>query len=753
MVPVPHLPSVPPALRRARPRLLARSLRRRRAAIAVTAAAAALILVIECFGFNLPFWGSFGASTDSVSAHNEMGPGLERVENGLLRVTDPTGAWLETRADGTSDYARVDLVRPDGASVRVIHVRAVVDGETQPEETVTASSERSLFIHARGSGVMRVWIQEERGATVPIDAVRANVRVPFVFDTLRVAVMAGIALAVALWRPGSPLWRIPLDTSSRIQRWGFVALLTPIAVYTVSSIVWQITYAGPLVFHAPYAYTYDFEQYGYAAQSLMHGHTWLDLTVPDELASAANPYDVVTRDRLLEEGVTPIYWDHAFYNGRWYSYFGVLPAVLVFLPYRLLTGQTLPNAAAMHLLLFLALTGLWLLTIRLIVRIRPRTSLAATLLMLVFVPLAANFGYLWYRMNFYSVPLVASTALTTFGLWFWIGARASSRPLTPVDRWRVEGADELSLPRLGLGALLIAANFGCRPTFCLAALLGFPLFWPQIRALATSLRSGRVGWAHALRAPAVVAVAALVPVVPLMAYNRARFGSILDFGNAYQLTVTDMTRFREPVADILPAIGYYLFLPLRLTGRFPFVALSPTPFPEWSFAEPMVGGLFVLCPLLLGVFALPFLAARARHRSPGGGPLHAMLLCMPVLGFALTVFDAVSAGLGWRYMCDFGWLFALSTMPVLLAVLGDADPRAGGAPGEVLPETPSGSGMTARLGRTRPRARRAARSAVLIMLLWTAAVVMLSCFTPGRQDQMITGNPGLFHDVMSWFSF
>lgn len=56
------------------------------------------------------------------------------------------------------------------------------------------------------------------------------------------------------------------------------------------------------------------------------------LDVPDALRDADNPYDVTTRQQLLADGVSPVYWDYAFFNGRWYSYFGVVPALLLFGP-------------------------------------------------------------------------------------------------------------------------------------------------------------------------------------------------------------------------------------------------------------------------------------------------------------------------------------------------------------------------------------------------------------------------------------
>ncbi|WP_223847640.1 hypothetical protein [Bifidobacterium callitrichos] len=728
---MPHLPRLSFGLSPLPRRLL----RRHRRAIVLTVVTALLILLIECFGFNMPFWRTLGASMDSAAYENTMGPGLERTDTGSLRVTDPSGAWLQVETDGTSDFARVDALTPKQDALRIVHLRASLDGGTAASRTVSLVSQRSLFIPTHGAGTLRVWIEEGKNQIIPIEAIRANVRVPFTFDVTRVALMAGAVLMVVLLGPWSRLWRIALDTSRLWQRLGFAALLTPFAVSMVTNVVWQMMYSQPLVFHALGGYTYDFEQYGRLADSLLHGRTWLDLMVPPELASAADPHDVITRNRLFAEGVDPIYWDHAYFEGRWYTYFGVLPAVLLFMPYRMLSGRMLSSAAAVHLLMFLALLFTCLLVVRVIARLAPRTSVAATLIALIFVPLAGNYGYLFYRTNFYSVPFAASLTLTALGLWLWVGAQTAKPPLNPADRWQVGSAPEISLPRLGLGALCIASNFGCRPTFCLAALLGFPLFWPQIRALVSHLAAGKVSWRKALRAPGVVIAAAAVPIVPLMLYNRARFGSLFDFGTAYQMTVTDMTRFREPVADILPVIGYYLFLPLRFGDGFPWLRLSPTPLPEWSFAEPMVGGLFVLCPLLLAAFALPaLLRVPDTGRTPG---LRPMLMGMLVLGLALVAFDAVSAGLGWRYMCDFGWLFALAALPALLRVMGDV----------VDHDDMAAADASSRVCRIRP----ALRLIILAILMWSLLVALTCWFTPGRQDVMLSGNPRLFGDVASWF--
>ncbi|MDU2422458.1 MAG: hypothetical protein E7D48_10240 [Bifidobacterium scardovii] len=706
-----------------------------------------LIAVLECVAFNLPFWTTLAASTDTAAAENTLGPGLTRTDDGLLRVTDPTQAYLDVAADGTSRYARVDLVSPrdlpgEDKPLDTFHLRVDSDGSAGRTQSMSARSPRSLYLNTDADATLRVWVQEAKGALVPILAVRANERVPFSWSWTRVAALACAVLLVLAWRPGSRLWRTRLDPSDRRQRWGLAAALAPAALLTCVNVVWQIVTAAPLSFHQQGGYTYDFDQYAHVADALMHGRPWLDLPVPDQLASAANPYDIATRDRLLSGGVTPIYWDYAFHGGHWYSYFGVLPALLLFLPYRAVTslftdgGLSLPTGAAELLLMFGFLVFGCLLIIRLVQRLTAQASLAGTSMLLVFFLLATNSSYLWFRTNFYSIPIAASLLLTCLGLWLWLGAVRRPRTDAQTLDWSIDGAAPLSLPHLAGGALCIAANFGCRPTFALAALLGIALFWPQITSLCALVKARRIGWGQALRAPLAVLVPAIAVVAPLMAYNAIRFGGPLDFGSEYQLTVTDMTRYSLPAADIPYMAFYYLLLPARFTGSFPFMSIQPTPLPEWGFTEPIVGGLFMLCPLALAAFLLP--RFRRRLRRPYGMTLMLAL----ALGMVVVAVDVLAGGLGWRYMADFGWLFALAALPALLRALE------GGA----VFDTPLDEDLEDPSYRTTPVWRLIVRLAVMLVLLFSLAIMVLSCFVPGRDDSLVRNNPALFHDVQSWFT-
>lgn len=73
------------------------------------------------------------------------------------------------------------------------------------------------------------------------------------------------------------------------------------------------------------------------------------LHLPEEptegLLSLENPYDWSQRSALGGR----ILWDHLLYNGHYYSYYGIAPVFLLFLPYNLLTGFYFPSHFAVLL--------------------------------------------------------------------------------------------------------------------------------------------------------------------------------------------------------------------------------------------------------------------------------------------------------------------------------------------------------------------------------------------------------------------
>ncbi|MBB2954714.1 hypothetical protein FHX77_000094 [Bifidobacterium commune] len=835
-----------------------------------------VIFLLECVVFNLPFWTTLGASRDSSNALNDLGPGLEREADGTLTVTDPTSAFLLTRSDGSSPYIRIDptettfrfsspaqvldpkhdpqrdtpIRNASQSALETFHVRVDTPVKTSPVRSVSAAVSDSLYLSisnpsdAPQSTPIKVWIQEPIGTRVDIAAVHANVHVPFHADLGRVAAMIGIVVLLALWLPSSRLWRMRLDTANIRQRLAFGTFMAVMGAITTLSIVRSLLSANSSTFHDPGNYTYDFNQYGHLADSLLHGRLSIDLPVPQALNDTPNPYDPQVREKLLDQGVTPIYWDYSFYHGHWYSYFGVLPALLLFAPYRLITslfvpgGLMLPTGVAVALLLFIFVLFGSLLVIRILATHNPQTSLAATSMAITLFLLGSQAGYLAFRINFYSVPFAASLALSVLGLWFWLGAAQkltsagnTSPSMLPHRRRSAQTSVKpqkrngfihphviafgdcapVSVPHLAAGSLCLAANFGCRPPFTLTALLGFAIFWPQIRQIlraqshtifqsATMIPSTtkqgvsistQVGAKDSARprrtkssvqatnrlgptgaAICAILLPALTVVIPLCLYNMARFGSPINFGDRYQITVTNLTHYRNAGENLLPTLVYYLFLRPYGSQTFPFLSINPTPLPSWSYTEPLVAGLFVLCPPLLLIVLLLIPCIRRRLRQSG---LLRIVLSLPVLALLLLLIDSVRGGLGWRYMIDFGWLFALAAVAVMVALLPDAQDGKRDANIQALRHIDNAlKGATDPVHQTRRRGQirllffvhdasphtrlrhigwKSTFVRIVMLLLMLASIVMafLTIFVPGREDALIRTDPALFQEVASWF--
>ena len=86
-------------------------------------------------------------------------------------------------------------------------------------------------------------------------------------------------------------------------------------------------------------------QYGTLAHSLLNGRLDLEQDPPAAMQEMANPYDTAARQQAAPDAL----WDVAYYQGRYYVYFGVIPCLLFQLPFEALTEMCIrdrPQAAA-----------------------------------------------------------------------------------------------------------------------------------------------------------------------------------------------------------------------------------------------------------------------------------------------------------------------------------------------------------------------------------------------------------------------
>ena len=98
-------------------------------------------------------------------------------------------------------------------------------------------------------------------------------------------------------------------------------------------------------------------QYELLADSILDGHIYIDYDVDEKLLNMKNPYDTKKREELN----VSYHWDHAFYKGKYYVYFGVAPVFLTFIPYKIITGHSLTTYHATQLYIALFIIGLFVL--------------------------------------------------------------------------------------------------------------------------------------------------------------------------------------------------------------------------------------------------------------------------------------------------------------------------------------------------------------------------------------------------------
>lgn len=334
--------------------------------------------------------------------------------------------------------------------------------------------------------------------------------------------------------------------------------------------------------------------YDIQAQALLKGHLHLLEAPSPALMALKNPYDLANMQFWR--------WDHSYYQGHLYLYWGLVPAFIT-AGIKALFHTAVPDNSLTFAFCIIRLVAGTLL-IRDVARRaahRPPPWVVA-LAMLVFA-LANPTPYTLARAGIYEAAIMGGAAFMMAGFWF--GYRAlHARGAGAATAW-------LAAASLSVG-LAAGSRLSQIPTAgALAALTGF-WCWRQPRELPGGARQSLLGAGVAALAPAGAVV------VVLMICNWFRFGALTEFGRSYVMTYP---YFLPGLRHLLPDSYAYALAPAQLTCSFPYLtsgwsALRPSA-PSWlpitwpadhHSSEPTIGLLaaapFTLLALLAAVAAL-----------------------------------------------------------------------------------------------------------------------------------------------------
>lgn len=354
------------------------------------------------------------------------------------------------------------------------------------------------------------------------------------------------ALAMILFalRPSSPLHSAPVEGSTRGKRISTLIVATVTVLVCVLPMGALPIWNGEIPDHR--------NQYELMADAILEGRIDFNYGDEDLLAVLENPYDPEERSKA---GVY-YHWDHAYYNGHYYMYFGIVPVFLLFLPYRVLTGMPLTTYHATQIFVAAAILGIFALFHMLAKRFFGRMPHSVYLLLSV----AFSVMSVWYSIAepaLYCTAITAAIALSVWSLYFFVRAVF------------YEERENRQILLATVGSLLGALVFGCRPPIGLANVLVIPL-------LAVFVRQ-RKFTAKRLLKLVLAAIPYVAVGVALMLYNYVRFDNPFEFGQAYQLTVADQSQYRvvldaATLLRIINNTGYSFFTIGSLGMQFPYVS-------------------------------------------------------------------------------------------------------------------------------------------------------------------------------------
>lgn len=684
------------------------------------------VALLEVLVFNFPFWESLTFGERSEVSYTASA-GLRDAGDSFVEPTDKKDSYIELDCKGAhvnNVEIQLRFQNPMEPSLRY------ASGTTMPISFSVTDAGNAEFLalpavdycdrfasthfvrlHLEGaSQAIRIYF-DKPGEIFAVEKVAVNSVRPFDVSLPRVLILA---LAVALFwafRPSSALYRIPFDTTQAATRvgTGAVALVAAVGMVllVVQSGVEHSAEYDEIVFSEEGGYVYDFNQYNHLADAIIAGSASLDLPVSDTLRNLDNPYDRNARMKALAETHEHAYMDYAYYEGAYYCYFGPLPALLTFVPYKLVTGHDLRTDRVVALFAMLCVASLTLLSSRLFSRFfRGRNgSLGVYLLGLISLLVGCGIANLVFVPTTYSVPILSALFFASAGLSTWVAAK------------RTDGT--LSVARLATGGLLVALTLGCRPSLVLVTLLAFPLFAAEIRQTRQFFARSATAVTNTLAVMAPFIVVAL----PVMVYNFVRFGSVFDFGATYNITGADMVHRSFSIARIPGCLFEYLFQPPNVNLTFPYlhgIDMS-TDFQGLWFYEPHLGGFFAFAPVCV-VLVLLWLKRDAVKRV-GLVPLYWSMLA---LALVLVVFDFQMASITSRYFGDFGWLLLLASWLVAWAVVHEDENHAR---------------MDTLFG-----------IALVALTAFGCMLTLWSFLSEGRYGILANACPGVYYAIKSWLS-
>ena len=374
--------------------------------------------------------------------------------------------------------------------------------------------------------------------------------------------------------------------------------------------------------------------YNVLTDSLLQGKVSLPIKPSPELLALPDPYDPIQNAPYRVH-------DISLYKGNHYLYFGVVPAVTLFLPYRLIAGNVLPERAGIVLFSFGGLVFLILL-LRLI-KEQYFTKLPNWIMIISIALLGfANFiPSILRRPMMYEVAITGGFFFLSGAMYFLCRAFIKVKPKTFM---------------LLLGSLFIGLASGCRHQIVLSGwllmILALKIFFENYKT------KSQIKYLSNLVLPYIICM------LCLFVYNYVRFDNPFETGLSWQLIGSHPHKIEAfSFKYLLPGIYLNLFEPPKFDFYLPFIHLqNAVPLfllPQKMYVVEKISGLVTTIPFvglmiffLLIYLLVQFCLRKGKRKELSDFPiLESLIILIPALINLSVLFFHVMVTV--RYVIDY----------------------------------------------------------------------------------------------------
>lgn len=525
--------------------------------------------------------------------------------------------------------------------------------------------------------------------SINISNIKINSTYPFEFNLFRVLTIISIGLLIYSIKNHS-FWNNELKDWKMAERFAIYLLLN----ISILIMVWfnYYNYSSIPSVRQDF-YSKDF------VKALSKGQLYLDLEPSKKLTDLDNPYDYALRVENEVYRNQHYIWDAALYNGHFYAYFGVLPAITIMVPFHLITHKYLPSGYLVAFFTVLTMAGLTLLLIHIYKKYFEKVKFKYFFACLAMLLWGTFLTWINIAPRFYELAAVSGMAFVVWGIYLILSC--------PKE-------DAISYKRLTCGCLSMALAVACRPTMLLTSLVIAPFL---LKIIFKDFKEKKV-----IKSLASIVVPYALVGIALMIYNYLRFDNPFEFGINYQLTLNDTAHLAFRPITLLVGFFTDLFNFPIIKPVFPFIFTNANILHTFAYyyVEDMPAGVFFMAPICFAIFGIKSFIKSKQSRD-----LKQLVVMLLVTGIVMITVCSIRAGTTGRYLLDFAWIFVLAGIIIFLEILNGINEKE----------------------------EKWASKILAIILVYTLAINLLSGFSTVGSNSMKLYSPLLFYKIQNLLMF